>query len=235
MPCSGDSCFSNWAGRFLRFVPRSPTTPRTDLPVAGPASHQCAALSLAQSADRLNRRDASVRHGSVRTDPPGIRERRESATCTSFARRSAASRRCSGSLPAGDGPSLACGPSWPVEPRRRPPEPRCSPPESIRMTSLRIFSRVGVEVEQYPRGDTLVVAHGAEEDVLGTDVVVPEAECLTQRQRIGAARLLVEGIAAKPLAKATPRRAVQRRSRPAYQLPDLRTGTFRRPRGSIMR
>ena len=41
---------------------------------------------------------------------------------------------------------------------------------------------VGVEVEQDARGDTLVLAHEAEQDVLGADVVVPERERLAQRQ-----------------------------------------------------
>ena len=42
--------------------------------------------------------------------------------------------------------------------------------------------RVGVEVEQDARGDALVLAHEAEQDVLGADVVVPEAERLAQGQ-----------------------------------------------------
>ena len=41
---------------------------------------------------------------------------------------------------------------------------------------------VGVEVEQDARGDALVLAHEAEQDVLGADVVVAEAERLAQRQ-----------------------------------------------------
>jgi hypothetical protein len=42
--------------------------------------------------------------------------------------------------------------------------------------------RIGVEVEQDPCGDTLVLAHEPEEDVLGPDVVVTEREGLAQRQ-----------------------------------------------------
>ena len=41
---------------------------------------------------------------------------------------------------------------------------------------------VGVEVEQDARGDALVLAHQAEQDVLGADVVVAERERLAQRQ-----------------------------------------------------
>ena len=41
---------------------------------------------------------------------------------------------------------------------------------------------VGVEVEQDPRGDALVLADEAEQDVLGADVVVAERERLAQRQ-----------------------------------------------------
>ena len=41
---------------------------------------------------------------------------------------------------------------------------------------------VGVEVEQDPRGDALVLAHEPEQDVLGADVVVAERERLAQRQ-----------------------------------------------------
>src|SRR5262249_28817532 len=41
---------------------------------------------------------------------------------------------------------------------------------------------VGVEVEQDPRRDALVLAHEAEQDVLGADVVVAEAERLAQRE-----------------------------------------------------
>ena len=39
---------------------------------------------------------------------------------------------------------------------------------------------VGVEVEQDARGHALVLAHQAEQDVLGADVVVPEAQRLAQ-------------------------------------------------------
>ena len=42
--------------------------------------------------------------------------------------------------------------------------------------------RVGVEVEQDAGGDALVLAHEAEQDVLGADVVVAEAERFAQRQ-----------------------------------------------------
>ena len=42
--------------------------------------------------------------------------------------------------------------------------------------------RVGVEVEQDPGCDALVLAHEPEQDVLGADVVVPERERLAQRQ-----------------------------------------------------
>ncbi len=41
---------------------------------------------------------------------------------------------------------------------------------------------VGVEVEQDARGDALVLAHEAEQDVLGADVVVAEGEGLAQRE-----------------------------------------------------
>jgi hypothetical protein len=41
---------------------------------------------------------------------------------------------------------------------------------------------VGVEVEQDARRDALVLAHQPEQDVLGADVVVPQAERLPQRQ-----------------------------------------------------
>ena len=41
---------------------------------------------------------------------------------------------------------------------------------------------VGVEVEQDARGDALVLAHEAEQDVLGADVVVAEAQRLAQRE-----------------------------------------------------
>ena len=42
--------------------------------------------------------------------------------------------------------------------------------------------RVGVEVEQDARRDALVLAHQPEQDVLGADVVVAEAERLAQRE-----------------------------------------------------
>jgi hypothetical protein len=42
--------------------------------------------------------------------------------------------------------------------------------------------RVGVEVEQDARRDALVLAHEAEQDVLGADVVVSQAERLAQRE-----------------------------------------------------
>ena len=41
---------------------------------------------------------------------------------------------------------------------------------------------VGVEVEQDAGGDALVLAHQAEQDVLGADVVVAEAQRLAQRE-----------------------------------------------------
>jgi len=41
---------------------------------------------------------------------------------------------------------------------------------------------VGVEVEQDARGHALVLAHQAEQDVLGADVVVAEAQRLAQRE-----------------------------------------------------
>ena len=41
---------------------------------------------------------------------------------------------------------------------------------------------VGVEVEQDARGDAFVLAHEAEQDVLGADVVVAERERLAQRE-----------------------------------------------------
>ena len=41
---------------------------------------------------------------------------------------------------------------------------------------------VGVEVEQDAGGDALVLAHEAEQDVLGADVVVAQAQRLAQRQ-----------------------------------------------------
>src|SRR3712207_944050 len=42
--------------------------------------------------------------------------------------------------------------------------------------------RVGVEVQEDARGDALVLAHQPEQDVLGADVVVPEAQRLAQRE-----------------------------------------------------
>ena len=42
--------------------------------------------------------------------------------------------------------------------------------------------RVGVEIEENARGDALVLAYEAEEDVLGADVVVAERQRLAQRQ-----------------------------------------------------
>ncbi len=42
--------------------------------------------------------------------------------------------------------------------------------------------RVGVEVEQDARGDALVLAHEPEQDVLGADVVVAQAQRLAQRE-----------------------------------------------------
>ncbi len=42
--------------------------------------------------------------------------------------------------------------------------------------------RVGAEVEQDARGDAPVLAHEAEQEVLGADVVVAEAQCLAQRK-----------------------------------------------------
>ena len=41
---------------------------------------------------------------------------------------------------------------------------------------------VGVEVEQDPRGDALVLAHEPEQDVLGADVVVAERQRLAERE-----------------------------------------------------
>src|SRR5262249_26877243 len=41
---------------------------------------------------------------------------------------------------------------------------------------------VGVEVEKDPRGNSLVLAHEAEQDVLGADVVVAQRERLAQRE-----------------------------------------------------
>jgi hypothetical protein len=41
---------------------------------------------------------------------------------------------------------------------------------------------VRVEVEQDPGGDALVLAHQAEQDVLGADVVVAQAQRLAKRQ-----------------------------------------------------
>src|SRR4029079_14702366 len=41
---------------------------------------------------------------------------------------------------------------------------------------------VGVEVEQDPSGDALVLADEAEQDVLGADVVVTEGQRLAQRE-----------------------------------------------------
>src|SRR5215208_6990764 len=40
--------------------------------------------------------------------------------------------------------------------------------------------RVRIEIEQDACGDALVLAHEAEQDVLGADVVVPQRECLAQ-------------------------------------------------------
>src|SRR5581483_10596580 len=42
--------------------------------------------------------------------------------------------------------------------------------------------RVGVEVEQDAGGDALVLAHEAEQDVLGADVVVAEAQRFAKRE-----------------------------------------------------
>src|SRR5579859_962902 len=42
--------------------------------------------------------------------------------------------------------------------------------------------RIGVEIEQDPGGHALVLAHQAEQDVLGPDVVVAQAQSLPQRQ-----------------------------------------------------
>ncbi len=58
--------------------------------------------------------------------------------------------------------------------------------------------RIRVEVEQDARGDALVLAHEAEQDVLGADVVVAERERLAQRQledllRAGSERDLAGG------------------------------------------
>src|SRR5438132_5355393 len=44
--------------------------------------------------------------------------------------------------------------------------------------------RVGVEVEQDARGDALVLAHQAEQDVLGADVVVAQRQRLAQREAL---------------------------------------------------
>src|SRR5262249_39029699 len=41
---------------------------------------------------------------------------------------------------------------------------------------------IGVEVEQDPRGDALVLAHEPEQDVLGADVVVAEAQRFAERE-----------------------------------------------------
>jgi hypothetical protein len=50
------------------------------------------------------------------------------------------------------------------------------------MISLRNLVCVGVEVEQDARRDAFVLAHEAEQDVLGADVVVAEAQRFAQRE-----------------------------------------------------
>src|SRR5439155_3019837 len=52
---------------------------------------------------------------------------------------------------------------------------------------------VGVEVEQDPRRDALVLAHEPEQDVLGADVVVAEAQRLAQRELENLLRARGEG------------------------------------------
>ena len=75
-------------------------------------------------------------------------------------------------------------PGEPLEPE--PPEPEHLPLAATAGTGQHAdhlvadLLRVGVEVEQDARGDALVLAHEPEQDVLGADVVVPEAQRLAQ-------------------------------------------------------
>ena len=55
-------------------------------------------------------------------------------------------------------------------------------PESTAITALRTFRGVNVEVEQDAGAHAFALAHQAEQDVLGADVVVTERECLAQRE-----------------------------------------------------
>ena len=64
---------------------------------------------------------------------------------------------------------------WP--PWRRPPGPGQHADDLVAD-----LLGVGVEVEQDAGGDALVLAHQAEQDVLGADVVVAEAQRLAQRE-----------------------------------------------------
>ena len=50
------------------------------------------------------------------------------------------------------------------------------------MTSLRIFSESASKSSRMRGGDALVLAHEAQQDVLGADVVVAEAQRLAQRE-----------------------------------------------------
>jgi hypothetical protein len=42
--------------------------------------------------------------------------------------------------------------------------------------------QIGAQLDQYLRGDAFALTNEAEEDVLGTDVVVAELQCFAQRQ-----------------------------------------------------
>ena len=84
---------------------------------------------------------------------------------------------------------------------RRLPLLAAAGPESMRMISLRIF-RVGVEIEENARGDALVLAYEAEEDVLGADVVVAERQRLAQRQLENSSSRAANGIC--PLVTSSP-------------------------------
>ena len=64
---------------------------------------------------------------------------------------------------------------WP--PERRPPGPGQHADDLVAD-----LLGVGVEVEQDAGGDALVLAHEAEQDVLGADVVVAQAQRLAQRE-----------------------------------------------------
>jgi hypothetical protein len=65
-------------------------------------------------------------------------------------------------------------------PRRRPAAPARAGEHADDLVADLLG--VGVEVEQDPRGDALVLADEAEQDVLGADVVVTQRERFAQRE-----------------------------------------------------